>query len=123
MMTEIARISEFDRDLKKLMKKYPSLNEDMEVFIKALSCIRQNNIPGIVRIANIGQEYERYPVYKVRSFRCRSLTGSGSKSGMRVVFYDDVSADKIILIQIYHKSATENHDRARILNFLDSIQG
>ncbi len=120
-MTEITSISEFDRDLKKLVKKYPSLNEDMDVFITALSFIRQNEIRGTVRIADIGETYAKYPVYKVRSFRCKSLKGQGSKSGMRVIFYDDVAADRITLIQIYHKSTTENHDVVRILKFLDSI--
>lgn len=120
-MTEITRILEFDRDLKKLLKKYPSLHADMDVFITALSFIRQNEIRGTVRIANLGETYAKYPVYKVKSFRCMSLKGQGSKSGMRVIFYDDIAADKITLIQIYHKSTTENHDVARILEFLESL--
>lgn len=120
-MTEIKQTPEFEKDLKKLGKKYSSLDQDIVVFLKAIRVIRLNEIRGTVRIANLGNRYEKYPVYKVKSFRCTALKGQGSKSGIRVIYYDDVVTDEITLIQIYHKSTQENHDTDRILRFLDML--
>lgn len=120
-MTEIVRTKEFSRDLKKLKKKYNSLDDDMEVFEKALKCFSQNPIREMVRIADLGEKYAKYPIYKVRSFRCRALQGKGSRCGMRVIFHQDDAQDKIFLIQIYHKSTMENYDKTRILQYLDAL--
>ena len=51
-MTEIKQIPEFEKDLKKLGKKYSSLDQDIVVFLKAIRVIRLNEIRGTVRIAN-----------------------------------------------------------------------
>ena len=120
-MTEIVRTEEFSRDLKKLKKKYNSLDDDMKVFEKALKCFSQNPIPETVRIAGLGEKYAKYPIYKVKSFRCRALQGKGSRSGMRIIFHLDEAQDKVFLIQIYHKSTTKNHDIRRILLHLREV--
>lgn len=121
MMTEISALPTFEKDVKKLAKKYPSLPSDLQLFLKALRMIRFSEIRGTVRIANLGEVYAKYPVYKVRSFRCVSLRGQGANSGIRVIYYDDEAADMVTLIQMYHKSTDENHDVQRICQFLDSL--
>lgn len=123
-MTEIVRTEKFSSDLKKLKKEYDYLDNDMEVFETALKCSSSNPICGSVRsvrIADLGEKYEKYPIYKAKSFRCRALHGKGSRSGMRIIFHQDKDQDKIFLIQIYHKSTTENHDKTRILQYLDAL--
>ncbi len=120
-MTKVIFSHEFEKDLKKLMKKYASLEKDMDLFVKVLRVVRENEIRGTVRIANLGENYKAYPVFKVKSFRCASLRGQGSKSGIRVIYYDNVHDDIITLLQIYHKSTTENHDEKRIKAYLDRI--
>lgn len=120
-MTEIKTIPAFDKDIKRLAKKYSSIESDVERLAIALSVVRQNEIRGTVRIANPGAAYDRYPVYKIRSFRCVALKGKGSNSGIRVIYYDDESADCVTLIEIYCKSQQENHTVKRICDFLDSL--
>lgn len=121
MMTEIVRTEKFSCDLKKLKKKYNSLDDDMKVFETALKCSSPNLICGCVRIADLGKKYAKYHIYKAKYFRCRTLQGKGSRSGMRIIFHHDKDQDKIFLIQIYHKSTTENHDKTRILQYLDDL--
>lgn len=121
-MTEIKQTHEFEKDLKKLCKKYSTLDKDMDIFRKAVRVVRFNEIRGTVRIANLGRKYEKYPVYKVKSFRCVALKGQGSNSGIRVIYYDDIAADEVTLIQIYHKSTQETHNVDRIVQYLDSLE-
>ena len=120
-MTKIVCTKEFKHDMKKLQKKYPSLPDDMVCFTKALSFIRENKIPETMPVAGLGKEYQKYHIYKVKSFRCQSLRGKGCRSGIRVIFFYDVAADEIVLIEMYSKSTTENHDNERIKKYLDSI--
>ena len=120
-MTEIIHTDGFDRDLKKLAKKYNSLFDDISVFEMALSTVRQIPLRDTPRISDLGAKYEKCPVYKVKVFRCRALKGKGSKSGFRIIYYDDVKSDVIHLIQMYHKSTTEMHDSVRITEYLDQI--
>ncbi len=120
-MTKIIHTDGFDRDLKKLAKKYNSLFDDISIFEVALSTVRKEPLSDTPRISNLGAKYEKYPVYKVKAFRCRALKGKGSKSGFRIIYYDDVKSDVIHLIQMYHKSTTEMHDSVRITEFLDGL--
>ena len=120
-MTEVISIPEFDKDVKQLSKKYPSLDNDLGKLIKALRFVRVNEIRGVVRISNLGEKYAKYPVYKLRSFKCASLPMRGANSGIRVIYCDDENCDQVTLIQMYHKSTTENHDIKRIYRYLDSI--
>ncbi len=119
-MTKIIHTDEFDRDLKKLAKKYKSLFDDIAVLEKALSTVRIEPIRDTPRISNLGVKYENYPVYKVRSFRCRMIN-KGLRSGFRIIYYDDIKSDTIHLIQMYYKSTTENEDSERIKKFLDRL--
>jgi len=116
-MTDIERIGLFDRDLKKLRKSYPSIDNDLDVFVKALIVNIPDKLPDTHRIP-LGEAYSSSQVYKVRSFRCRSIP-HGSRSGIRVIYAYDLKMDFITLLEIYHKSDRENHDIGRIIEFLE----
>jgi len=112
---EVARTPEFDRDLKRLLKKYRTLEEDLQVLIKSgIAAFHKLEIdnPGIVQIPGLGFSEPR--VYKVRSFACRSLKGTGGRSGMRLIYAYFESEDRIELIELYYKGSKENEDRQRI---------
>jgi len=53
-----------------------------------------------------------------KKFACRSLKGSGSRSGIRIVYYLENITLKICLIEIYHKNQKEKEDFRRIVNWL-----
>lgn len=116
IFNDIKYLAEFENDLKKLSKRYHSLEEDLEIFIsKQLKLYHKLNIDngGIFPISNLGVEYPK--IYKARKFACKSLKGKGVMSGIRIVYayFDD--KDVIEFVEIYFKGDRENEDKNRIL--------
>jgi mRNA-degrading endonuclease RelE of RelBE toxin-antitoxin system len=112
---KITRGDEFSKELKKLLKKYHSLEEDLETFIKAQLCAYhklQIDNHGLFPINNLG--FDCPQVYKAKKFACKSLKGKGARSGIRVIYAYTPENDEIYLIEIYTKSDKENEDRERI---------
>jgi len=69
-------LPDFIKDFKKLEKKYPTLKQDLEVFVKnQLKLYHKLNIEnsGIVRIP--GLSISQPQIYKARKFACKSLKG------------------------------------------------
>jgi len=114
---EVRRLPEFQRDLKKLLKRYPTLESDLELLIDTLLFLHHkiNRHPGVRQISDLGAT--TLPVYKVRQFACRSLRGKGGRTGLRLIYAWDEEHDAIRLIEIYIKSDKENEDRRRILTY------
>ena len=112
---EIIECAEFQKDLKRLLKKFPSLKDDLKTFkntpLKALHKLGQENL-GIVQIPNLGFEYPE--VYKAKKFACKSLKGRGAASGIRVIYAYYPDKDNILFIELYFKADQENEDRDRI---------
>jgi mRNA-degrading endonuclease RelE of RelBE toxin-antitoxin system len=73
-------------------------------------------LSGTVQISDIGQDVKD-PIYKVRHFRCKALKGKGSRSGIRVIYAYQQDKDKVMLIEMYHKSKQGNENRERILKY------
>jgi mRNA-degrading endonuclease RelE of RelBE toxin-antitoxin system len=116
-MTEFLQVDEFKKDLKKLNKKYKSLNNDLKSnFCEVLEAELPNHLPGAFRISGLGEEV-KVPIYKLKHFRCKSLKGKGSRSGIRVIYAYEQDKDKVTLIEMYHKSKQENENRERILKY------
>lgn len=116
---EVVRLPEFDRDLKRLLKKYRSLEDDLATLIDvALFAFHKLKVeyPWIVPISELGAV--RLPVYKVRRFACRSIKGAGSNTGLRLIYAYDQAPDRVTLIEIYMKSDKDLEDRERIRRHL-----
>ena len=113
---EITRLPEFERDMKRLLKRFRSLEDDLDNFIKTeLKLFHKLGIDnkGVVQIAGLGIQALR--IYKARKFTCRSLKGKGAQTGIRVIYAYFEENDRIELIEIYYKGDKENEDRERIL--------
>jgi hypothetical protein len=57
IFSEISRLPEFEKDLKKLLKKFPTLEEDLETFLEAeLNLYHKLHIDnkGIFQISGLG---------------------------------------------------------------------
>ena len=104
---------EFNKDLKNLLKKYRTLNEDLEVVKKVLEVIPQERPPFSFRIDNLGLET---CVIKVKKIACKALKGRGVNSGLRLIYAHFEVEQKITFIEIYHKNDKENEDKQRIIN-------
>ena len=114
--TEIKKLPEFEKEFKKLLKKFQSLNEDLDVFIdKQLVLTHKLGVDngGVVRIAGLGIEEPK--VYKAKKFACKSLKGKGAQSGIRIIYSYSLTRDVVEFIEIYYKGDKENEDRARIV--------
>ena len=112
---KVTHLPEFKSDLKKLSKKFRTLEEDLEIFVeKQLYLYHKLNVDnkGIVPISGLGIETPR--IFKARKFACRSLKGKGAFSGIRVIYAYFILEDKIELIEIYFKGDKANEDRGRI---------
>lgn len=112
--------SEFARDFKKLLKKFPSLAEDLAIVkqydIELFHCQKFDK-HGIFKIENIGNS-EDLQFFKIKKFACRALKGRGSKSGIRVIYAFHCENCKVDFIEIYFKGEKENEDRERIKEYL-----
>lgn len=118
IFNDIKRLAEFENDIKKLSKRYHSLEEDLETFInKQLKLYHKLHIDngGIFPISNLGIECPK--IYKVKKFACKSLKGKGVMSGIRVIYAYYEDKDIIELIEMYYKGDKENEDKARISRY------
>ena len=117
LFNEIRRLNEFDREFKKLLKRFKTLDEDLNNFIKfQLNLTHKLNIiekKNIVRISNLNIDSPK--IYKARRFACKSLKGKGARSGMRIIYAYYEENDIIEFIEIYHKAQKANEDRDRII--------
>jgi len=113
---EVIRISEFDKDFKRLAKRFKSLDEDLEIFINTqLNLYHKQGIDNNGVFQMPGLQITHPKIYKAKKFACRALKGSGVNSGIRVIYAYLEPEDKVELIEIYYKGDKENEDRARIL--------
>ena len=112
---DVKKLPEFEKEFNKLLKKFQSLEEDLETFIdKQLVLYHKLNIDngGVVQIADLGIENPK--IYKARKFACRALKGRGVQSGIRIIYAYFPDEDIIEFVEIYFKADTENEDRGRI---------
>jgi mRNA-degrading endonuclease RelE of RelBE toxin-antitoxin system len=116
VFSEERKLPEFEKDLKRLSKKFRTLEEDLKVFVeKQLNLYHKLKIDnkGVFTIPNLGISYPK--IYKAKKFACRSLKGKGAASGIRVIYAYYEKEDIIEFIEIYYKGDKANEDRKRIL--------
>jgi hypothetical protein len=115
---EVTRVGEFERDFKRLLKKFNTLEEDLNTMVRAqLGAFHKLGIDtgGVFRIDGLGATIA--PVFKVKKFACRALKTRGARTGLRLIYAYVESEDRIDLIEIYIKAAQETEDRERILKY------
>lgn len=105
-------LTEYKKDLKDLLKKHRTLNDDLDVIKKVIETIPNERSPFSYRIDNLGLET---CIIKVKKIACKSLKGRGVNSGLRLVYAHYEKEQKIVFIELYHKNDKENEDRQRII--------
>ena len=112
---QISRLPEFDKDLKGLLKRFKTLEEDLEIFINSeLFLYHKQAIDNKGVFPIPGLSVKTIKIYKAKKFACMSLKGKGVQSGIRVIYTYSKDKDTIELIEIYYKGDKENEDRDRI---------
>jgi mRNA-degrading endonuclease YafQ of YafQ-DinJ toxin-antitoxin module len=108
---------EFDKDFKRLFKKFKSLDEDLLEFKKVLI-----KFPlGIGKHFNIINKTGFLCVIKARFF-CKSI----KKKDLRIIYaymqeHKIIEMVGIVFIEIYFKGDQENEDRERIKDYLKNL--
>ena len=104
-------LEEFKKDLKQLLKKYRTLNDDLETVKRVLNVEPDERPPFSFRINDLGITT---CVIKVKKIACRALKGRGVNSGLRLIYAHFEKEDRIVMIELYHKNDKENEDKGRI---------
>jgi len=115
MMSRISfdELPEFRRDLRKLLKKYRTLESDLEDLRKDLNDEPDASPPFSFRIDGLGI---KTCVIKIKKIASDSFKGRGVNSGFRLIYAYFQEEQKIIFVELYHKNDKENEDRQRILD-------
>ena len=114
---------EFKHDFKKLLKKFPSLSEDLKVnkqYRIELFHIKNIDSRSIFKIQGVGNAVE-LQFFKVKKFQCKSLKGRGAKSGIRIIYAYFPTEQKIVFLEIYFKAKQEKEKKQRIMNFINQV--
>jgi mRNA-degrading endonuclease YafQ of YafQ-DinJ toxin-antitoxin module len=107
-----SELDEFKIDFKKLIKKYRSLNDDLEIVKKVLTVEPGARPPFSFRISGLGINT---CVIKVKKMACKSLKGRGVNTGLRLIYAHFENDNEIVFVELYHKGNKEQEDRRRIL--------
>jgi mRNA-degrading endonuclease RelE of RelBE toxin-antitoxin system len=105
-------LPEFKKDLKNLLKKYRSLNDDLDVVKSILKIKPDERPPFSFRLDNL---VLKTCIIKVKKIACKSLKGRGVNSGLRLIYAYFPDEGKFVFVELYHKSEKEVEDRERIL--------
>jgi mRNA-degrading endonuclease RelE of RelBE toxin-antitoxin system len=108
MSYNVLTITPFDRQLKRLVKKYPSLKAEYAQLIEKLEA---DPLQGVVLFNNC---------YKIR-VAIRSK-GKGKSGGSRVIAHVKVLDSNVFLLAIYDKSEQEEISDKEINSLLAYIQ-
>jgi len=126
MFSSTLRLPEFEGDLKRLKKRYQSLDEDLAILIKALHvwlCLQgkagQSYDDGYVLMS--GYAADGCFLHKVRHMTCRTLKGRGNRTGLRVIFAYWPESDTFEFIQFYFKADSDLEDQNRIRNYVKTV--
>ena len=121
---KINRLPEFEKDLRRLCKRFRTLKEDLDFFIKTqlnlFHKIKKDN-KGVFPLKGLSSDFPQ--IYKAKKFACRSLKGKGVKSGIRVIYAYFENEDKIELIEIYYKGDKKIEDKKRIFRYCKNLKG
>lgn len=116
---EFGETDVFQKDLKKLLKKFRTLGDDLEtakrnaIELYHLKRIDNRSVFPIPDFCN-----EEVQICKIKKFACKALKGRGVMSGIRVIYAFYPATFKVEFIEIYFKGEKENEDFERIKEYL-----
>jgi len=108
MSYDLKRLPTFDRQVKRLAKKYPSLKTDLKSFFDSLQAEP-------VQGAALGKG-----CYRVRM--AIASKKQGKSGGVRVITFVKVTQEVVYLMAMYDKSEKENLDAGELDAYLDLIE-
>jgi mRNA-degrading endonuclease RelE of RelBE toxin-antitoxin system len=119
-MIKYISTTSFEKDLKRLLKKFRTLKEDLKVAKKNaielyhIQKIDNGSVEPISGFCN-----DKILICKIRKFACKALKGRGNKSGIRVIYAYYINEKLVEFIEIYFKGEKINEDQERMKKYLD----
>lgn len=115
-------LPEFEKEFRKLSKKYASLPNDFDDLKKVLVIdprLERLWEKWVKRVSWLWKNLEWIEVYKIKRFRCFSICKNSKDSNLRIIYHYNewegkIEFEKIEFIEIYHKNCKSNHDEKRI---------
>jgi mRNA-degrading endonuclease RelE of RelBE toxin-antitoxin system len=107
MSYNVEVLPRFEKDLKRLVKKFPSLKKE---FIELVSELKENPTKGI----SLGNN-----CYKIRL--AIASKGKGKSGGARVISHLKIIENTVFLLTIFDKSEQENLSDNELLEILNTI--
>jgi len=124
MMSKInyGETPEFQKDFKRLFKKFKSLEDDLELAkVAAIELFHIQKVNNLSTFPVQGFCAEKIQICKIKKFACKALKGRGSKSGIRIIYAFHCENCQVDFIEIYFKGKKENEDRERIKEYLKNF--
>lgn len=106
---------EFEKDLKRLSKKFPTLGEDLEIVKKnAIELFHEQGLDNqsVFRVPGINSQ--NGTIYKIKKFACRALKGRGNQSGIRVIYAYTADEKTVTFLEMYFKADQKDMDVDRV---------
>ncbi|GHT43384.1 hypothetical protein FACS189438_0450 [Bacteroidia bacterium] len=113
MRIKFEELPEYQKDLKRLQKKYRTLAGDLEYVRQDVNDEPGATPPFSFRIEGLGIAT---CIIKIKKIASDSFKGRGVNSGFRLVYAWFEQEERIVFIELYHKNEKENENRQRILN-------
>lgn len=110
-MVSFSQLPEFENELKKLSKRYPTLVYDVE----DIKSILETSPTGIGKNFTIIATSETIKIVKVR-LHCESLRART----VRIIYAYHKDEIRFMYLEIYYKGDKENEDRERIKEYLEN---
>lgn len=103
-MMKYRRHVRFEKQFKKLCRKYCSLEDDLKIVEKAaiellhIHKIDNNAVELVPKF-----DFEAVKIYKIKKFACKTLRGKGVRSGIRVTYAFFPKLMLVEYLEIYYK--------------------
>ncbi len=102
------RHDRFEKQLKKLIKKYRILEEDLEIAkkyaIEAFHISGKNN-DSVWLVPKFDKKTVQ--IYKLKKFSCKALKGKGNCSGIRIIYAFYPEKFEVEFLEIYFKEKND----------------
>lgn len=112
----------FLKDFRRLERRFKTLPSDLDVAkrnaIELTHKLGFNNF-SVFRIQGMGTEHIH--IYKLKKFACRSLKGTSSQSGIRIIYAYIPKEKTVVFLEIYYKGDQTTENQQRIKEYLSSL--
>lgn len=118
MRIEYKETVAFQKDLKKLTKRFSTLPEDLIIAKKAaieLYHVLKLDNRAVFEIPGFGSETIRF--FKIKKVACRSLKNRGNQSGIRIIYAFHKDSETVVFIEMYFKTDQADVTTSRLTEY------